>query len=319
MVYRLFISHDHYDKKIAKILSTTITRITLGQIDVWFSSDNIANGGMQPGIWLDQVRSKLAESKAIIPLLTKRSIVRPWLLFETGYGASRDNCPIIPISIGLDSIKDIPFPLAMYQIYNIAGYDSFRDLMDRILKLFNINFDEEMSKSILQRSISEIVKVSANQISASDDKHKDTPANNYLDDIKDYIDNSIVKLENRLLRNLDKSSTTDNVLLTKKYSIEIIISFKKLKSKQYVEINSTDSVQRILDKIYYMIQSQVNAFKYLQKWILKDMKRNKYMIIREVAERIPAQIIFDENSKWEVLPLDRPYSGLDSDDYSRWY
>ena len=119
---RIFLSHDHRDKGIAEALARTLSRITLSQLNVWFSSDSSHLGGMQPGVWLDQIREHITGSKAIISLLTPHSISRPWLLFETGFAASLTECEVIPISVGIDSRSDIPFPLGMYQVFVITDY-----------------------------------------------------------------------------------------------------------------------------------------------------------------------------------------------------
>ncbi len=317
MASRLFISHDHNDKNLAKTLARTISRITLGQLDVWFSSDNISSGGMQPGVWLDQIRSRLAECKAIIPLLTPSSIQRPWLLFETGYGASKENCEIIPIAVGIDSLKDISFPLAMYQIFNVVGYSSFRDLMDKILTRYGIKFDEEMANPILKNAISNIVKISPNKNQGINSIHKNS--NIQLEEFKDYIDRRLFEFEQRLQRDDENGIYFDRLEQLSSYSIKLIFNFPEIKSIQYIEIDTEISVQDVIDQVYYMIDSQVGAFQYLRKWIMRDAKQRKNLVIREVADLIPAHYVFELNTEWEVLPLERPYTAEDSADHDRWY
>ena len=90
MPHQLFLSHDSRDRVRAGVLATAITRMTLGQITVWHSSDGSGTGGLQPGhVWLDEIRTRLAASKAVVALLTPTSIARPWLLFESGF---RNGC-----------------------------------------------------------------------------------------------------------------------------------------------------------------------------------------------------------------------------------
>lgn len=312
-MYRIFLSHDHRDKAIAKIFARTLSRITLGQLDVWFSSDPSSLGGIQPGVWLAQIREHLAESRAVIPLLTPSSIVRPWLLFETGFGASRAECEVIPIAVGINSLSDIPFPLAMYQVFGVTGYDSFRDVVARILHLYDIKFDEEMAASILKKAISEIVQ----QLFDGEDKSNDSEqqSNELLEDIKTHMDKHFFQFERLFIKTvLQEESLTQQL----QYSVPVKLSFPNLKSTQYINISEKTSVGDVLNDMYCILASEVEAYKYLQTWMMRDIKHKRNLIVREVADCIPAKYIFTSDSEWEVIPLVRPYSGSDSDDYKRW-
>src|ERR1700734_3455156 len=101
---KVFLSHDSRDSDLAGVLGRTLSRVTLGQIEPWFSSDGSAGGGLRPGsIWLDDIRKRLQDSKAVVALLTPRSLLRPWLLFETGFAAANAHCEVIPVAVGVDS------------------------------------------------------------------------------------------------------------------------------------------------------------------------------------------------------------------------
>src|ERR1044071_6009318 len=93
---KIFISHDARDAEIAGMLGRVLSRITLGQIETWHSSDGSSGGGIRPGsVWLDDIRRRLQESKALVALLTPRSVSKPWLLFEAGFAAANQNCEVI--------------------------------------------------------------------------------------------------------------------------------------------------------------------------------------------------------------------------------
>ena len=124
---KIFLSHDHDDKEIANEIANTIDRITLGQIKVWFSSDNSPFGGMKPGVWFDQLRERLSQSDAILVLLTPKSIDKKWLYFESGYGASIPSCEVIPLAVGIKDFNGIPFPLALYQAYLLVDFTSYKN------------------------------------------------------------------------------------------------------------------------------------------------------------------------------------------------
>ena len=72
MAAHLFLSHSQEDRPIAEILAELVSRATLKQLEVWYSSDKSAEGGMAPGkVWLDEIRKRLSQSKAVVPSLVK--------------------------------------------------------------------------------------------------------------------------------------------------------------------------------------------------------------------------------------------------------
>jgi hypothetical protein len=100
MEHQLFLSHDSRDHIRADIIAKAISRMTLFQINVWHSSDESSAGGLKPGnVWLDEIRKHLGNSKAVVVGLTPTSISRPWLLFESGFGAANPQCDVIPVCI----------------------------------------------------------------------------------------------------------------------------------------------------------------------------------------------------------------------------
>ena len=157
MSHNFFISHYSKDKPIAELFSNALRRITLEQINPWFSSDNL--GGLKPGdIWFNRIISKINQSKAVVSLLTPNSINRPWIYFESGIGQALENCEVIPVCIGLKRDSILP-PLGLYQCYQLNDYRSVVDFFSKLLALFEIKFDEEMSKGVIEKFVSDISKI----------------------------------------------------------------------------------------------------------------------------------------------------------------
>lgn len=60
---KIFISHDSRDYKVAKLIAAMLKRVSLGQLDPWYSSDDSPNGGIKPGgVWVDVLREQLSGS-----------------------------------------------------------------------------------------------------------------------------------------------------------------------------------------------------------------------------------------------------------------
>lgn len=298
MQRKIFISHNSGDEPTAKILATALSRITLNQITTWFSSDKTPSGGIQPGaVWLDDIREKLLESKAVVVLLTPSSIKKPWILFESGFGAANKNCDVISVCIGI-ALDKVPFPLAMYQTFQLSDYASLSKFFSKILNRYKITYDEEMSKPVLKETISSLIKaVPLNK----ENENKEVSVKEAVEDIKQHIDRKLVGFI---------SSQNDSPV--ELYSVPLFINFPNLKSNQSIEIESSTTVQNVLDSIFFMLDDIVKPYTYLEKWVLTERKVGVKLIIREVAYKVPASFIFTPSSKWEANPLDTPYSAPDS-------
>jgi len=312
MPQQLFLSHDSRDHALASALGSSLQRLTLGQVSVWHSSDGSGQGGLRPGhIWLDEIRQQLSKSKAVVTLLTPRSIAKPWLLFESGFGAANGNCDVIPVCVGIDSLSDVPFPLAMYQAYQLADYDSLKRFVEKLFAKYEIVFDEEMCRNVLADLIKKLMDVSA---TSSDDQQSTTAKTleSAIDDIKAHIDKRL--LDVALIRNQEQDSTTPT-------SFSIVLDLKSFSPKsadQFLEVALGMSVQDVLDAIYYMIPN-MPTFQYLNRWLLRDTTAKLNLVVREIGARIPAHLVFQPGSRWEVVKLHQPYTPSDSQDIDRWY
>src|SRR3954470_11892313 len=84
----LFLSHSSEDKELSSQFGHLVRQISLGQIDLWFSSDGRPTGGLRPGdSWFQKIREKMQSSSQIISLVTPNSLTSEWVVFESGFGA----------------------------------------------------------------------------------------------------------------------------------------------------------------------------------------------------------------------------------------
>lgn len=314
---KIFLSHDHQDDELARVLAIVISRITLMQLEVWFSSDESAIGGIQPGrLWIEEIREQLKHSKAIIILVTPTSVNRPWILFEGGFGAAIPDCDVIPLCIGMSTDK-VPFPLAMYQCYQLADYEALKNFASKLLQRYQINFDEEMAKPVLEKSISDFTRLTGTRSKGA--KHSQTTLDDLSADIKQHIDRRMIELAERGVSPNSKQvaypQESDNI----SYTVPISINLPDFQRQQYLEIGSRTTVQDVLDNVYFMIVSKVKPFHYLQTWIIREVRHGVNVVVREVGSLIPARLIFTPATEWEVVKLHKPYRASDSGDTDRWY
>lgn len=306
---RIFISSCPKDKEFADIIAQTVSRITLSQVEVWDSSNITTASEIVPiAVWLDEIRVKLEQSSAIIVLLTPLSIHDQWVHFQSGLGAATPYCKMIPVGIGINCSREIPFPLAQYQSYQLSDYESMKQLVKKLVAECNINFDEEMARPVLSSAIKKIMQLSSTGDGEGPQERSISTAD-LLESVKQHIDRRFLELlDNRA--NFSTSNSGNQYEPTKEasYTIPIYLNFPDLQREQYLEITVDATVQDIYNRIYFMLENEVDVFTYLREWILRERNTGMYMIIKEVTNMIPARFLFTPETEWEAIKLKEPYS-----------
>ena len=154
---KIFISHIREEAIIAIALKDWIESTFAGQYSVFVSSDNDSIRAGQNWFW--EIEEALKRSKVLVTICSPVSILRPWINFETG-AAWVKKIPIIPICHSDLKVKDLPFPISLFQALELED-DQFPKLLISSLakeigigKLPRISF-EEMHKELIS-SASEI-------------------------------------------------------------------------------------------------------------------------------------------------------------------
>ena len=319
MQHKFFISHFSGDKAIAELFSGALRRITLDQISPWFSSDSTGGSGLKPGdIWFNQILSKITQSKAVVSLLTPNSVNRPWVYFESGIGQALEKCEVIPVCIGINRDTILP-PLGLYQCYQLNDYRSVVEFFSKLLALFEIKFDEEMSKVVIEKLVTEITKIKF-KIQEKTSENTET-VEKLIENFKNHIDKRFLEVlekptyaiagENLKIHVEENKRYTTSEEVT--YAVQFDIDFPKFKNKNlFIDIRQGDTFQTLTNTLFFMISDHVGPFMYMEEWIIVEQITNRHVIIREVADRIPASSIFEPNTKWKIMKLTKPYNATDS-------
>jgi len=130
---KILISHAHDEKGLASAWKELIETISSGAIEVWFSSDTHASGGIAVGQeWRQDLFRKLAESDFILAIQTPFSFTRPWIMWECGVASGVDKVRgIIPI-VYLMGSGDLANPLSTYQVYQGEDPERVREVCERL-------------------------------------------------------------------------------------------------------------------------------------------------------------------------------------------
>jgi hypothetical protein len=306
MADRVFISHADEDQEAAAILAKTLSRVSLRQASAWYSSDRSPSGGMTPGqIWPMTVLERLAQVDTVIALLTPNSLAKPWLYFESGFVARAQGAQVIPVCLGLESTQ-VPYPLAMYQLYELSNAQSFSTFLDKLLAKLDLHYDAEMARPVIASAAAELSRMAA---SGSSGRKKRPPSatsgDGILDEMKAQLDRRFMELAQLISAEREGTSAAEPA-----YNVPIEVNFKRGDRPVIVLVNQSTTVQEVLNSTYFGISDWVNAYTYLQSWILVRSERGRTkrpLIIRGLSDEFPAREIFTPGSAWQAVELNQPY------------
>jgi hypothetical protein len=121
---RGFLSHIHEESEIAEYIKNWFRGVFLGQLDIFVSSLD-----MEAGNWLEQIRNSLKDSSFVFPLLSKKSVDRTWVNFESGSAFMVDSVQLIPLCHKDLTPSDLTPPYSLFQAYDLRKPDSVTSLV----------------------------------------------------------------------------------------------------------------------------------------------------------------------------------------------
>lgn len=135
----IFISHDSRDADLAEAFSVLLGSVSSGMLESFRSSDKKGTEGIEFGDdWYKRVMLKLGDASDVVCLLTKRSLERPWILYEAGVAKGKSDTSVFGIALGvpLQSVSTGPF----YRFENCDDTEAdliklVRQLTSRVPKL----------------------------------------------------------------------------------------------------------------------------------------------------------------------------------------
>ncbi len=290
---KLFISHSSYDKDVVEIFANLIRRVSLNQIHIWFSNDTEIHGGFMAGDnWFETILNNLKCSQAVISFITPNSNNQPWILYESGYAEALKSSKLIPVKF-LINIEQVSTPLQQKQIFGFSNVDEANILIKKILDGFDITFDEEVFNVLIVKSLNDMRNcfVLKNQKSYDEEN----PYKMLSEKLDNYF-GMIMKFK----LNYD----------TLQIEYEVPIEYKDKYGKQiveYIKIKHTTTISDVLDEVYFFLNGKVKPYKYLEEWIVKEKNAERYVVISDFQDMIPASCVFRPYSEWVVILLDSPY------------
>ena len=112
----VFISHDTRDAELAEAFSNLLKSVSAGVLKSFRTSDRRGNQGIEYGIeWYPEIIRNIQGASDVVCLLTKRSVDRPWILFEAGMAKGKLDTPILGVALGIELKDASSGPFAQFQ------------------------------------------------------------------------------------------------------------------------------------------------------------------------------------------------------------
>jgi len=112
----VFISHDTRDAELAEAFSNLLKSVSAGVLKSFRTSDRRGNQGIEYGVeWYPEIIKNIQGASDVVCLLTKRSVDRPWILFEAGMAKGKLDTPILGVALGIELKEASSGPFAQFQ------------------------------------------------------------------------------------------------------------------------------------------------------------------------------------------------------------
>lgn len=112
----VFISHDTRDAELAEAFGNLLKSVSAGVLKSFRTSDRKGNQGIEYGVeWYPEIIKNIQNASDVVCLLTKRSVDRPWILFEAGMAKGKLDTPILGVALGIELKDASSGPFAQFQ------------------------------------------------------------------------------------------------------------------------------------------------------------------------------------------------------------
>lgn len=112
----VFISHDTRDGELAEAFSNLLKSVSAGVLKSFRTSDRRGNQGIEYGVeWYPEIIKNIQSASDVVCLLTRRSVDRPWILFEAGMAKGKLDTPILGVALGIQLKDASTGPFAQFQ------------------------------------------------------------------------------------------------------------------------------------------------------------------------------------------------------------
>jgi hypothetical protein len=198
----VFISHDTRDADLAEEFSTLLKSASAGGLKSFRSSDKKGTQGIEFGQeWYPAIMEKIDEASEVVCLLTKRSVERPWILYEAGVAKGKLGKNVIGIAMGIHSSFAFTGPFAQFQ-NNDGTPDSIKKLvLDLVCKVPGLDPDPSLVGTLVDafhRRANEIIEKTDKQPAKNEKPTSEDLVAKLFEEVKIMFETLPSKIENRI-------------------------------------------------------------------------------------------------------------------------
>ncbi len=197
----IFISHDSRDAELAEAFSKLLRSVSAGMLKSFRSSDKKGKEGIEFGDeWYKRLMERLDSASDVVCLFTKRSIARPWILYEAGVAKGKLNKPVLGLALGvsLSAVGTGPF----FQFQNsddseVSLVKLLHQLADRVPSL---ELDNDVVRTQVQafKEKADEILSAMDESSGDDEAPSDSAAAKILEEMKVMIRDLPGRIEDRV-------------------------------------------------------------------------------------------------------------------------
>jgi hypothetical protein len=198
----VFISHDTRDAELAEEFSNLLKSASAGGLKSFRSSDKKGTQGIEYGLeWYPAIMEKIDEASEVVCLLTKRSVERPWILYEAGVAKGKLDKKVIGIAMGIQSSVAFTGPFAQFQ-NNDGSTDSIKKLvLDLVCKVPGLDPDPNLVETLVasfHKKASEIIDKTEKQPEKTEKSSKEDIVAKLFEEVKIMFETLPSRIENRI-------------------------------------------------------------------------------------------------------------------------
>lgn len=197
----IFISHDSRDAELAEAFSKLLKSVSAGMLKPFRSSDKKGTEGIEFGDeWYKRLMERLDSASDVVCIFTKRSIARPWILYEAGVAKGKLNKPVLGLALGvsLSAVGNGPF----FQFQNSDdSEDSLVKLLHQLAdRVPSLELDDDVVKTQVQafKDRTDEILSAMDETPGDDEASSDSAAAKILEEMKVMIRDLPGRIEDRV-------------------------------------------------------------------------------------------------------------------------
>ena len=184
-----------------------MSRTSTGVLKTFRSSDRKGTQGIEYGVeWFPELMRNINSASDIVCLLTRRSLDRPWLLYEAGVARGKLDTPVIGIALGIPLIQANTGPFAQFQNSDDSEESLTKLVMQLVYRIPNAEPDREtieiQVRSFKSRA-SEILEELESDVEEDNESSDEASVPKLFEEIKIMFEDLPTRIEGNLKHRLN--------------------------------------------------------------------------------------------------------------------